>query len=57
MIQTGNWLRDPSHYPIPSAAIGKRFYVYRDEKNNLTYAKHINFELIKHMVNREGIFF
>ena len=57
MLRVEAWLRNPSAHPIPSDTISKRFYVYFDKDQRATFAKHINFELIRAMMNREGILF
>lgn len=50
-----NWLSDPSKYTPPIDDIKSRFYHYQteDKKNNY-FAKHINHDIIKLILAKEG---
>lgn len=50
------WLKDPFNREIPSDLIGQRIYMYRNlqGKEERIFAKHINYEMIKHVMLRQG---
>jgi hypothetical protein len=51
------WIRDPASYPIPKDVVKDRFYMYRTLDGEISFSSYINFDLIKHMMEKEGIFF
>jgi len=50
------WLDDPFGREIPSDLIGERIYMYRNlyGEEERIFAKHINYEIIRHVMERQG---
>jgi hypothetical protein len=54
--QTMKWVKQPMLYKVPPNIISQRFYVFisRENPNDITFVKHINYNLIKKMMGKEG---
>ncbi len=58
MLRAIQWIDRPDSYEVPTDLIGERFYMFKkkDAANleDIYFAKHLNFSLIKQMMQHEG---